>query len=85
VPEHDARIALAEDYAHIVNDGPLLGSAEPFDGEMRKSRQARERRAMGNILRKASPFIGLTLIGLPGVSIFMALSHCSRNVTLFLK
>ncbi|MBY3348902.1 hypothetical protein [Rhizobium laguerreae] len=36
VPEHDARAALADDYAHMVNDGLLLGRSEPFDELMEK-------------------------------------------------
>jgi hypothetical protein len=36
VPEHDARAALAEDYTHMVSDGLLLASAEPFDALMEK-------------------------------------------------
>jgi len=36
VPEQDARAALAEDYAHMVSDGLLVGSAEPFDELMEK-------------------------------------------------
>ncbi|NKK01211.1 nucleotidyl transferase AbiEii/AbiGii toxin family protein [Rhizobium leguminosarum bv. viciae] len=36
VPEHDARAALADDYAHMVTDGLLLGNAEPFDELMEK-------------------------------------------------
>jgi hypothetical protein len=36
VPEHDARAALADDYAHMVSDGLLLRNAEPFDELMEK-------------------------------------------------
>ena len=43
VPEHDARAALAEDYTHMVSDGLLLGSAEPFDELMEKCANLAER------------------------------------------
>jgi hypothetical protein len=45
VPEHDARAALAEDYALMVNDGLLLGGAEPFDELMEKC---------GNLAKRAN-------------------------------